>query len=147
MRGQQDRDAAGGQAVEQQREVGLHGRIETGHRLVQQQHVRLHRQHAGDADALFLAEAEVVHGTARVIRHVDGVQCRRDAGTYGGLVEAEIQRAERHVFLDERREQLAVRILEHEADAAPQRGQARTAIVDGRAVPQHLARGRAQQAI
>jgi hypothetical protein len=101
----------------------------------------------GDADALLLAEAEVVHGAARMRAHVDGIERRGHARAHRRLVKAEVQRAEGHVFLDLGREQLAVRVLEHESDVAPECGQARTAVVDRATLPQHPARRRAQQPV
>ena len=46
--------------VQQPQDLRLDGHVERGHRLVGDQHVRLQRQRAGDADPLALAAGELV---------------------------------------------------------------------------------------
>ena len=56
---------SGAQLVEQIQHLLLHGDVERGDRLIGNDQLRLHRERAGDADALALAARELVRVAVR----------------------------------------------------------------------------------
>ena len=83
---------------EQLDHVRLAGRVEAGGRLVEQQDVRLHGQHAGQAHPLLLPVAEVVDRPMAKIGGIDRGERLFDALGHLGFREAQVSRAERHVL-------------------------------------------------
>jgi hypothetical protein len=92
--------------------------VETGRRLVEDQHARRHREHGRDGEALPFAFAKekgiLVALPAEADRQKRLVDARRErvAG------EPEVARPERHLVGDRRREELMIGILEDVADLA-----------------------------
>ncbi len=104
------------QGRQQVQDLRPHGDVERRHRLVQQHHVRLHRQGAGDADALTLAAAEfvrVAHAVARLEPHP--LQQGGDAAVPVALVLRGVhpKRLAQRLIDRPARVQRQVRILEH----------------------------------
>ena len=108
-------------------DLRLHRNIQRAHRLVADDELRLHRQRAGDADALALAAAEFVRITPRVGRiQADGVQQFRNAlpprrFAVGQMVN--VQRLADDVLDGHARIQRAERVLENHLEFPPPRAQ------------------------
>ena len=60
-------------------QVRARQRVERAEGLVHQQHLRLHRQRAGDADALLHAAGDLVRPLGRGVRHADQLERRLGA--------------------------------------------------------------------
>ena len=113
-----DGGAARLQLIENRHDLAARDRIEHGRRLVEHDHRRQHGQRAGDGDALLLAAAHQGRIRGAETGHIDRVQRIGDATSDIRARHAEILRAERHIVLDHRRDDLILRILEHRADTA-----------------------------
>ena len=96
----------------------LAARVERVGRLVEQQDLRVHREHARDGDALLLAAGQRVGRAVEQRRDAQLLGDGRDALAHVVLGEAELQRAERELVEGGVAEQLDVGVLEDEAHAA-----------------------------
>jgi len=96
--------------------------VQAGSRLVEEQDRGAHGEDAGEADALLLAEAQVVDRALAQVAGVGGLEGFLDASLDLEGAEAEIARAEGHVLLDRRGEELIARVLEDHADLLVQLG-------------------------
>ena len=98
------------------KKIAARGRIEERGRFVEHQNFRVHRQDAGDRDPLLLTGAQMIGSAFERMRHADALQdrSRPRQRIVGG--QAQVQRAERHVFQNRGHEQLLVGILKHHAD-------------------------------
>ena len=113
-----DGHAARLQAVENRHDLGPGGPVQHGGRLVEHDHRRMHRHRARDGDALLLAAAHHRRIRGSRLGHVDRLQSLGDAPADVVMRDAEVLRAERHIVLDHRGDELVLGILEHRADAA-----------------------------
>ena len=93
-------------------------RVEHRGRLVEDEDVRLHRQHARDGDALLLAARE--RGGLAFLAALEPDGGKRAGHQLAQLLafHAEVLGAERDVVLDDARDDLVVGVLEHEPRAA-----------------------------
>src|SRR3569833_112362 len=133
------------QLVDQLLDLGGRDRIERRARLVEQDHLGLHRHGAGDAQALLLAtrQAETAHVELVLDLVPEGGAAQRmlDAGIDLGLRQALVEPdAEGDVLVDRHRERR--RLLEHHADAGAQQVDVDPGVEQVLAVELHLA-GRA----
>ena len=99
-------------------------RIQGRRRLVQDDDVRVHDQDIGDGDLFFLASAQGVGGL--VAEGGDFQNVNDPLHLFPGLLggDAQIQDAKGDLLVDAGAEQLVVRILEDDADAAAKLQQA-----------------------
>ena len=98
--------------------MSLSLRVEHGRRLVQHDYLRLHGDNTGDGDALLLPAGEEMGGVLAQLIHADLRERRVHAAAYLLRRHAEVFRREGHVVLNDVRNDLVVRVLEHHADAA-----------------------------
>ena len=94
-------------------------RIEAGRRLVEHEHLGVHRQDRRQGNALPLAEAQAMRHPPLEARHAYRLERPLDAAVDLGLRHPHVQRPERHVLEHGRAEQLVVGVLEHEAHLGP----------------------------
>ena len=118
VRNENDGGAAVLQFVQHPHDVGAPLRVEHGGRLVEHEHVGIHRQHAGDGDALLLAAAHARRVGSAIVAHIHGVQRTRDAQSDLIMFNRKILRSERHVVFGDGGDDLVFGMLEHRADAA-----------------------------
>ena len=107
-----------GQVGDHADHFGGHPRVERAGGLVEEDRFGLHRQGAGDGDALLLAAGELVGAGGELVGEADAVQELPGFGfaLVAGAAE-HVERAGEHVFQHVHvREQ--VELLEHHADAA-----------------------------
>ena len=81
----------------------------------------LHGHNAGNGNALFLSAGQIVRRTARIFGHADFFERLIDAFPDFLRRKTEVFTAERHVFLDNRGDDLVVRILENHPDIPSRR--------------------------
>src|SRR5579883_205378 len=132
------------QLVDQFLDLGGRDRIERRARLVEQDDLGLHRDGAGDAEALLLAARQAETGGRELVLHLvpesgpaqGGFDPRVDLGARQLLVQPD---AEGDVLVDRHRERR--RLLEHHADARAQEIDVDTGVQQVLAVEQHLAGG------
>ena len=98
------------------------GGIQAGGRLVEHQHLRPHRQHRRDGDALLLAARQQQRRTVPILGQPDRVQRPGQPLLDLSGRDAQILAAERDLVLDAHLHDLALRILEDQADGARQIG-------------------------
>ena len=92
-------------------------RVEHGRRLVQHEHLGLHRKRPRNGDALLLATGERVGLVPLEAREPHLRERAPHAGAQFLRRHAQVLGAKRHVVLDERGHELVVRVLEHHAHA------------------------------
>ena len=109
--------------VEQFGELAAPDRVEPGGRLVEHEHVGLHRQHGGDRDATLLAAAEVMWRPVGEVGGTDGLEAVSRRASRSAAANAEVGRSEGDVVADGVHEQLIVRVLEHDTDPATDLGE------------------------
>ena len=99
-------------------QLEAHAGVERSERLVEQQHLRLVREGAGERDALLLAAGKLARGASAEAGQTDHFQqLVAAAAAFGGLDAAD---AQRELDVLGRRHAAEQRIaLEHESDAAP----------------------------
>lgn len=93
-------------------------RVEHGGRLVEHEHIGIHRQHAGDGDALLLTAAHARRIGSAIVAHIHGVQRTGDAQADLIMLNRKILRSERHVVFGDGGDDLVFGMLEHRAYAA-----------------------------
>lgn len=103
--------------------------VEQGGRLIQYDGARPHGQNADEGGELLLPAAEGMDRAASMGGQIVAVQFRLDAGGDFRRGQAEVLEAEGDVLLQRRHDNLAVRVLEDEADIAAHR----LAVAAGRA--------------
>ena len=119
-----DRDGViAGQFVDELLDLGGRDRIESGGRLVEQDHFRAERHGAGDAQALLLAAREAETAGVQLVLHLGPergpMERRFDARIHLRLRQFLIEaNAEGDVVIDRHRKRR--RLLEHHADARAQ---------------------------
>ena len=94
-------------------------RVEVGGRLIEHEDGRPAGQDAGEADALPLAEAEMMRRPAGLTLQVHAPEAILSDLPRLGRREPQVEWPERDVFEDGMAEELIVRVLEHQAHAAP----------------------------
>jgi hypothetical protein len=119
-------------------------RVQPGERFVQHEVARLHRQRTRDCDTLALAARQRIDTLRLSPCHPDRRQRVGDPAVDLLAGQSEVLRPERHVRADRRRDDLIAGVLKHHPDCGPGRDQI---VGDRRAVHQHLARVRCQQAV
>src|SRR5258706_3108342 len=128
--------------------LSLDGNVERGDRLVADDHARLDRDRARDADTLPLPARELVRVALRVLR-CEAHECEdlRDAFLAPALGQSvQHQRLRQHLSHGHARVQRSVGILEDDLQRAA--GSAQLALVEGKKIPPleaHLARGRLEE--
>ncbi len=90
--------------------------ILAGRRLVEHENRRVHRQHTGERDELPVRQPQVVRVLRGPIRQPHGGECLGDEAPDVGIAKPEVARSERRLALHRAAEELAIGILEHEAD-------------------------------
>ena len=101
---------------------GLAGGVQAGGRLIEHQHLRPHRQHRRDGNALLLAARQQQRRTIPILGKPDRVQRPGHPLLDFSGRDAQILAAERDLILDAHLHDLAFRILEDQADGACQIG-------------------------
>ena len=140
-----DRDGVvAGQFVDQFLDLGGRDRIESGRRLVEQDHFRADRHGAGDAQALLLAARQAEAAGVQLVLHLGPqrgpLQRRFDARVHLRLRQLLIEAdAEGDVVIDRHRKRR--RLLEHHADARAQKIEVEAGREDVLPVEHHLALG------
>jgi len=123
-----DEDRRDSKFTQQMAQLDLHGlaqlAVERAERLVEQQQRRLDDYGARDRDALLLSAGEREHAAIREAFHAHQRERLADALLDLGLRDALRLEAEGHVFGDRQMRKQRV-VLEHDADIAPVRGDAR----------------------
>ena len=116
-------------------------RVERAERLVEQQHLRLHRQRAGDADALLHAAGDLRRPLVLGVRHVHQLEVvhapSRGARRATSLPRNTLSTASCDVVVDGQPRQQRV-VLEHH-------GAVRARLVDLAVLEEHAAGGRLEQ--
>lgn len=92
-------------------EICLHGNIEAGHRLVQNQYLGPHGQHPGDADTLFLTVTQIMDQFVGAICHPHRQQSLFHPPSDCFVVQSEVQRTKRNILPNACGKQLTVGIL------------------------------------
>ena len=122
-----ERDAeVAAQVLQQVHHLGLDGHVQRGHRLVGDDHLRLHRERAGDADALPLAAGELVRVPVVVLGvQADPLQQLLDPVELLAPLDQVVhpQRGADDVAHRLPRVQGAVRVLEDDLQLPPERAQ------------------------
>ena len=129
----------GAVGLEDPGEVAAGGRVEVGARLVADDDVGAHGEDPGECGAALLADREVVRGAVGEVGQADFGEGGGDAGGEFGPAQAEVGGAEAHVVGDGGHEQLVVRALEDDADAAADLGEGLPRHLDAR--DRHVAGG------
>ena len=88
-------------------------------RLVHDYALRLHGDDSGNGNALLLSAGQLVRRMLAVLIHIHLLQGFVYPPAYFRLRDSHILRGERHVLLDDCRDKLVVRILEHHSDSLP----------------------------
>src|SRR5207249_10838877 len=92
------------------------GRIEICRRLVEKPELGRQRKHGPNCEPLLLATRQCHRLAPLEARETDRVERGRDPAAHCSRIDAELLEAEEDLFLDARREQLRLEILEDEAD-------------------------------
>src|SRR5262249_39364791 len=109
-------DLGPGQAVDQLNEAAPAARVEALRRFVKEQHLRAHRQDAGQGDAPLFAAGEVKRHPLVEAGQAHRVQSLGDAAFHVGGLAAKIERSKSHVVKNGRVEDLVVAVLENDAE-------------------------------
>lgn len=109
VRDENDGGAAVLEFVQHPHDVGAPLRVEHGGRLVEHEHIGIHRQHAGDGDALLLAAAHARRIGSAIVAHIHGVQRTGDAQADLIMLNRKILRSERHVVFGDGGDDLVFR--------------------------------------
>ena len=103
-------------------QVRARQRVERAERLVEQQHLRLHRQRAGDADALLHAAGDLRRPLVLGVGHLHEVEVVHDPvvplGAASCFAPKHLVHREAHVLVDGQPRQQAV-VLEHHGAIGP----------------------------
>ena len=95
-------------------------RVQLGGRLVENDHLRSHRQRRREGETLALAAAERSHGTAQQVRDARGVQGLFYPPSHLARRQADVLQPESDLAIDDVVDGLQLRVLEDKADAACQ---------------------------
>ncbi len=104
-------------------ELATTGGIKIGRRLVEDQHVGMHRENCCDSDPTLLAVREVMRSAIDRVKHVNVEQCFRHARIEFFAAESQVRRTERDVVTHARCEELIVWVLKDHANSTPHFGQ------------------------
>jgi hypothetical protein len=124
---------------------GAAERIEHCCCLVQHQHVGLHRQHAGDTDALLLPAGKLMCGALTILLHLHAVERPIDAAQNFWPRHAQIFRAKGDILLNDGRYDLVVGVLKDHADGVADGAQAGALLRVPRFDPDIAGRGQEQR--
>ena len=122
--------------------------VKSRRRLVENEHVRLHGDHARDGCAALLSAGQIERGFGK-LRLGNADKASRTADTRVDLVfgKAHVFRAEGDIGVDSFLKQLIFRVLEHQTDAEADLAGELGVLPDVAAVKQHMAGRRLQKAV
>ena len=145
MRYLKDADPARHESVDDAREQPARALVELGARLVEDEVARPHGEHAGKREELLLPSRELGRHTSA--QGLDPARAERlgDPLVNVRAIEAEVSRAEGHLVLHERTDDLVARVLPYVADEPRQ--VMRRSLADHEAVHAHAAGARCERTV